>query len=427
MSNNFFSFVNRFVRFDTVRAEDVNDTFDLVVSGFDGVEVKTDASIKFPNGEVATALASAAARAGMVLTFDSAGAPVAQYAIADVTTVAGISGDVTIVAGISSAVSALAGIQSAIVDVYGLHSQIVTLDGISSAISAVAAIADDVSAVAEQAIGWTFSTTTAMADPGSGAMRFNNATPSSVTAIALDDLNSKSQDVSAFVATWDDSTSANKGTLTIRQGTSFAVYAVTGLTDNAGWTELAATYIAGGGSFSDATLVFVSFSRTGNTGTGVTDQPTGFSMTGGTTPKTLTVDEDLTTSNVVQKGGYGNQECLIVAISDETTAITTGTAKVTFHMPYEFKLTKVKASLSTVSSSGAPAFDLNDDGTSVFSTTVTVDANEHFSDTAATAAVLTSTPVTIASGSKMTIDIDTAGTGAKGAKLYLIGYASGAA
>lgn len=116
-----------------------------------------------------------------------------------------------------------------------------------------------------------------------------------------------------------------------------------------------------------------------------------------------------------------------MALGDETTAISTGTAKVTFHMPYAFALTKVKAGLSTASSSGAPAFDLNDDGVSVFSTTVTVDANETFSDTAATPSVLTASPVTVASGSVMTIDIDTAGTGAKGAKLYLIGYPIGAA
>lgn len=76
MSNNFFSFVNRFVRFDTVRAEDVNDAFDLVVSGFDGVEVKTDASIKLPDGETAVALGNAAARMGKVLGFNATtGAP----------------------------------------------------------------------------------------------------------------------------------------------------------------------------------------------------------------------------------------------------------------------------------------------------------------------------------------------------------------
>lgn len=40
----------------------------------------------------------------------------------------------------------------------------------------------------KQAIRYTFSTTTTDADPGSGTLRFNNATPASVTAIYIDDL-----------------------------------------------------------------------------------------------------------------------------------------------------------------------------------------------------------------------------------------------
>ncbi len=115
-------------------------------------------------------------------------------------------------------------------------------------------------------------------------------------------------------------------------------------------------------------------------------------------------------------------ESFIIAISDETTAITTGTAKVTFRMPYAFTLTAVRASLSTVSSSGNPTFDINEDGVSILSTTLTIDANEKTSTTAATAAVISDT--SLADDAEITIDIDTAGTGAKGAKIYLIGYKS---
>ena len=121
---------------------------------------------------------------------------------------------------------------------------------------------------------------------------------------------------------------------------------------------------------------------------------------------------------------YGNQECFIIPISDETTALTTGAAKVTFTFPYAFKIMKVKAGVTTVSSSGNPAFDIKSGGTSIFSTTVTIDANETFSDTAATPSVLTSTPLSIASGTVVICNIDTAGTGTKGAKLYIIGYAT---
>ena len=112
-------------------------------------------------------------------------------------------------------------------------------------------------------------------------------------------------------------------------------------------------------------------------------------------------------------------ESLIIAVGDETTAITAGTAKVTFRMPYAFTLTAVRASLTTASTSGNPAVDVNENGTSIFSTTLTIDANEKTSTTAATAAVLSDTA--LADDAEITVDIDTAGTGAKGLKIYLIG------
>ena len=66
------------------------------------------------------------------------------------------------------------------------------------------------------------------------------------------------------------------------------------------------------------------------------------------------------------------------------------------------------------------AFDVNEGGASIFSTTLTIDASEKSSETAATLAVI-SDP-NIADDAEITIDIDTAGTGAKGAKLTFIGW-----
>lgn len=113
-------------------------------------------------------------------------------------------------------------------------------------------------------------------------------------------------------------------------------------------------------------------------------------------------------------------ETIAIAVSDETTAITTGTAKVTFRMPYAFTVTSVKASLSTASSSGLPTFDINEGGVTILSTKLSIDANEKTSTTAATAAVVSD--ASLAADAEMTIDIDVAGTGAKGAKIYIIGY-----
>lgn len=114
------------------------------------------------------------------------------------------------------------------------------------------------------------------------------------------------------------------------------------------------------------------------------------------------------------------QETIIIAIGDETTSITTGTAKVTWRNQYAFTVTAVAASLTTASSSGLPTFDINEAGTTILSTKLTIDANETTSATAATAAVVSDS--TLAAGAEMTADIDVAGTGAKGAKLYITGY-----
>lgn len=115
-------------------------------------------------------------------------------------------------------------------------------------------------------------------------------------------------------------------------------------------------------------------------------------------------------------------EVLIIAIGDETTAITTGTAKVTFRMPFAMTVTAVRASLTTASSSGTPTFDINEAGATILSTKLTVDASEKTSTTAATPAVISD--ASLADDAEMTIDVDTAGTGAAGAKIYLIGTRS---
>jgi hypothetical protein len=109
-----------------------------------------------------------------------------------------------------------------------------------------------------------------------------------------------------------------------------------------------------------------------------------------------------------------------IAVSDETTALTTGTAKVTFRWPFAFTLTSVRANVNTVSSSGNPAVDVNQGGASIFSTTLTIDVSEKTSVTAATTAVISTSAMT--DDSEVTVDIDTAGTGTKGLKLWFLGY-----
>ena len=114
-------------------------------------------------------------------------------------------------------------------------------------------------------------------------------------------------------------------------------------------------------------------------------------------------------------------ECIIVPLSDETTAITTGNAKVTIHLPFAFTLTNFVIGLTTVSSSGPVTVDMNEAGSTVLSTKPSIDASEYLSTTG-TAAVISD--ASLAQWAKIEFDIDAAGTGAKGLKAYLIGTRS---
>lgn len=111
-----------------------------------------------------------------------------------------------------------------------------------------------------------------------------------------------------------------------------------------------------------------------------------------------------------------------VACSDESTAITTGTQKVTFRMPYDFDVYEVRANLKTASSSGGPfQVDINQNGTSIFGTDkLTIDDTEKTSLTAATPVDLTA-PFALDDDDEMTVDVDDHGTGAIGLKIWLIG------
>ena len=146
----------------------------------------------------------------------------------------------------------------------------------NSADAADASATTAANSVAAFANKYTFSTTIAMADPGTSILRFDNATYASVTAIAIDDLtaDTNNPDINAYIATWDDSTSTIKGFLHIFEDQNpgnFAIFSVTGLTDNSGWTELAVSHIASNGTIDNTDLIRVQFKRTGDKGeTGAT-------------------------------------------------------------------------------------------------------------------------------------------------------------
>jgi len=110
-----------------------------------------------------------------------------------------------------------------------------------------------------------------------------------------------------------------------------------------------------------------------------------------------------------------------LACSDETTALTTGNAKITFRAPYAFTLTSVRANVNTAPSGSVLTVDINESGSTVLSTKLTIDATEETSTTAVTPNVISDSA--IADDAEITIDIDTIGSGTAGTglKVWLIG------
>lgn len=134
------------------------------------------------------------------------------------------------------------------------------------------------------ALSYTFSTTTTNADPGSGFLRLDNATASSATGIYIDDEDATGADVSGWLLAWDDSDSTIPGYITIRSKSTtstFHIYSITSLTDNAGYMDFTVAHVDGNGSFSASEALMVEFSRTGDKGdTGATGA-TGTATTAG--------------------------------------------------------------------------------------------------------------------------------------------------
>lgn len=114
-------------------------------------------------------------------------------------------------------------------------------------------------------------------------------------------------------------------------------------------------------------------------------------------------------------------ESIIIAVSDETTDLTTGTGKLTFRMPYAFTLSGVRASVTTAPTGADLIVDINEGGATILSTKLSIDAGEKTSTTAATPPVISD--ANLADDAEITIDIDQIGSTVAGAglKITLLG------
>lgn len=162
---------------------------------------------------------------------------------------------------------------------------------------------------------FTYSTTTADADPGAGVFRLNNATIASATAAYVDNLDESGGTISGWLDTFDDSTSTVKGILVVKgvdTVTAFAVFSLSGsVVDGTGYRKLTLTHLASGGTFTDGESFALSFYRAGDKGdTGATGSTGNTGATGSGTqgeagpPSSITMTWATSTSDSDNGDGY---------------------------------------------------------------------------------------------------------------------------
>ena len=244
-------------------------------------------------------------------------------------------------------------------------------------------------------------------------------------------------------------TTTGTGT-TITQGDSLTLAAGTGITTTGtsdGVVTIAAT--GGGGGVTSITPAADTGSGTAITSIGTLTNTGGTGIDTSVSGTTTTFDLDINELTDLTNTTFGNDNFgagdhiavadasdsnnpkrvkfpveLGMAVSDETTDLTTGTAKLTFRMPHAMTLTEVRANVNTAPTGSYIQVDINASASasSIFSTVLTIDISEKTSKTAAVPAVLSTTA--LADDAEFTVDIDIVGSSAagKGLKIWLKGY-----
>lgn len=125
---------------------------------------------------------------------------------------------------------------------------------------------------------------------------------------------------------------------------------------------------------------------------------------------------DKTKLDGIEAGAQVNlPDVIVIPVGDESTAISTGTSKIKFRMPFAATLLAVRASVNTAPTGSTLIVDINEAGASVLGTKLSIDATELTSTTAASAATITDS--SLADDAEISIDIDQIGSTVAGAGL----------
>jgi hypothetical protein len=114
------------------------------------------------------------------------------------------------------------------------------------------------------------------------------------------------------------------------------------------------------------------------------------------------------------------QDVIVIPVGDETAALATGTNRIRFRMPFAATLLAVRASVNTAPTGSTLIVDINEAGTSVLGTKLSIDASEFTSTTAASAATITDS--SLADDAEISIDIDQIGSTVAGVGLKVSLY-----
>jgi hypothetical protein len=108
-------------------------------------------------------------------------------------------------------------------------------------------------------------------------------------------------------------------------------------------------------------------------------------------------------------------DVIVIPVGDEIKPLIAGTDSIRFRMPFAATLLAVRASVNTAPTGSTLIVDVNEAGTTVLSTKLSIDASETTSTTAAVPAVISDS--SLADDAEISIDIDQIGSTTAGAGL----------